>query len=68
MSVKTVTFKCIGSPDDAAMKAQLGAIYGVVEMNIDSKSHNVAVLYDDARVSDSRIASCLDTLSYQMQR
>lgn len=67
VSIKNIQFKCTGSPDDTAMKTQLGAIPGIVEMNIDSKSHSVDVRYEDTRISNIRIEACLNNPNYQMQ-
>lgn len=67
MAVKQVRFLCTGKPDDTAMKTQLGAIPGIVEMDIDAKSHAVDVRFDDLRISAIRIESCLNNSNYEMQ-
>lgn len=67
MSLKMVKFECVGKADDECMKTQLSSIPGVVEMNIDAKSHNVDVRYEDTRISAIRIEGCLNNTNYQMQ-
>ena len=67
MSLKNVKFECVGKADDEAMKTQLSSIPGIVEMNIDSKSHNVDVRYEDTRISAIRIEGCLNNSNYEMQ-
>mgnify|MGYP001254964615 FL=1 len=67
MSLKNVHFQCVGTPDDPALKTQLSSIPGVVEMDIDARSHAVDVLYDDTRVSNIRIEACLNNENYRMQ-
>lgn len=66
MSIKQVTLHCTGAPDDDAMKVQLSAIRGVVEMNIDAASHAVDVLYDDSTVSPDHIASQVAAANYHL--
>ncbi|MCB6364790.1 hypothetical protein LI291_01085 [Intestinibacillus massiliensis] len=66
MSIKQIAFQCVGLADDDAMKTQLGALPGVVEMNIDSSSHAVDVRYDDTRISAIRIEACLNNPNYRM--
>lgn len=67
MAIKTLRITCIGTPDDTAMKSQLSMIPGIVEMNIDTKSHCVDVRFDDARISGARIKACFNDPNYRMQ-
>ena len=67
MAIQNVWLQCVGAPDDAAMKNQLSAIPGVVEMNIDSKTHSIEVRYEDTRTSVKRIADQLEIQNYQIQ-
>lgn len=67
MSMQALKFRCCGTPDDTAVKAQLSSIQGVTEMNIDSKSHAVDVYYDAHRASQHQIETCLAALDYQVQ-
>ena len=66
MAIQNIWLNCIGTPDDAAMKAQLSAIPGIVEMNIDSRTHSVEVRYEDTRTSGARIAESLDVPGYRL--
>lgn len=66
MSIQNIRFQCAGTPDFQAMKAQLGSIYGVIEMNIDSKSNAVEILFDSTLTSPDKIGSRLGS-DYQPQ-
>lgn len=66
MAIQNIRFQCAGTLDFQTMKAQLSSIYGIIEMNIDSNSHAVEILFDSTLTSPDKIGSRLGS-DYQPQ-
>lgn len=49
-----------------ALKLQLGAMRGIISMDIDSENHSVYITYDNSFVSLKQIDRCLNNIGYEL--
>ena len=67
MAYRHLSFHPSGEPDNLALKAQLGSLRGVLNMDIDSRTNSLGVDYDDQLVSEKQISRCLEEIGYSAE-